>query len=84
MNISLLLAVTCVIGEGLMHGYMACCQLCYCSIENPFSWHTSLFITATQHGNSFLAIYTCRRSEDTALFILKEVYQEPKPELIKS
>lgn len=24
------------------------------------------------------------RSEDTALFILKEVYQEPKPELIKS
>ena len=26
----------------------------------------------------------CRRSEDTALFILKEVYEEMNPELIKS
>ena len=26
----------------------------------------------------------CRRSEDTALLILKEVYEEMNPELIKS
>ena len=26
----------------------------------------------------------CRHSEDTALFILKEVYEEMNPELIKS
>ena len=26
---------------------------------------------------------SCRRSEDTALFLLKEVYEEPHPQLIK-
>ena len=34
--------------------------------------------------SSVTFLFACRRSEDTALFILKEVYQEPNAELIKS
>ena len=33
---------------------------------------------------TYFLVAFCRRSEDTALFILKEVYNEPNAELIKS
>ena len=33
--------------------------------------------------SAFVNVRVHRRSEDTALFILKEIYDEPSPELVK-
>ena len=44
-------------------------------------------IPVGMHGYYYLLLFifiVIRRSEDTALFLLKEVYQESNPVLIKS
>lgn len=39
---------------------------------------------ALEGSKEYSFLHCCRRSEDTALFVLKEVYEEMNPELIKA